>query len=1320
VALNRLLISIVTIVLSVLFMLTSGPVGALSLEIRTQMPEFLLDGNLTLNGTANATVRSLVDNTDSNFQNGTFKNVSITNDSVLLKPELDFNILNGGNAVFGPGTGDVWDTYLASFNVVRHNGTYYMYYTGMRSTALTAVRHIGLATSQDGINWTRYSKNPVISSRSDSYDSANVMRPVVLVENNTWRMWYAGNDGNKMGAPNPSIDICHATSKDGKNWTKHSQNPVLRHGAQANAWNGWDIRPCGIINEGASGYRLYYYGVGSSNVRWLGLAKSEDGVTWTNNPNNPLRRGDPNGWESGWTLYSTLEKANGTYRLWSNGGQNPWRMGWVCSADGVDWVDSGGPVMIEKAGTVYGRGFRSLTVFDEGSHYLMFVRVIDDYYASRYAAFRVTPKKLDGEYTSGIVNASGRVRLINLTWTVDVPSGGYLEMYLRWGNNTSNLTSWKIYKDGAELANITAQYFQYRALFKASKDWTRVQLHDVTLTYRIPVRVVVRVDDGQWRGTDGPHTNWTVNVQLQDGDHNVTVRAIDAVGSLIEKTFKVKVDLHPPTGNITLEEGRWATNSTLIGYALSANDTHGVPYSMASLDPTFSGINWSDFLPSGTVDYGGLDGNVTVYARFKDGAGRVSEIVRDSIIVDTTPPEGTLVINDGAKYTRSALVRLAIDWSDLTGVIAMKVSNDPDFSQVNWMDPTRELMWDLDDVQGSRAVFVRLKDAVGLTTTITDGIIFDRTPPIASMVINNDALYTVSTRVSLNVTLFDENPVSVKFANKGDGWPIEWQTLETPTTVPWVLLLGDDGPREVKMLSKDDAGNEVVVVDDIVLDTTPPLGDLTLNDGARFTTDTIVRARLECSDATSDVVRMRASNVDDFSNVSWQSVKGQFNWLFQSGDGRKTLYIQIKDSAGHVTTLEDSIILDTTPPSGNFMIGDGRPYVADPSVMLYMDFTDTFGVSEMRVSDEPSFTSSPWRAYTSACPWTLRGEEDEHTFYVEVKDHAGNTLVVSDTVILDYTIPTATLVIEAGTEATVELEVELTWTAQDDYGLGAFRFSASPDFEGADWQLFGSTPGVEPLLAFSVDAYPFLLSGADGLKTVYLQVRDIAGWMTTVSDEIWYISNRPGGELVLGDGSGWTRVSSVEATIVRLTGSPATHVRFSTTKEGLDSVEWTPLDRAHMILLNGPDGPYRTYAQLLGPRNVTSIPFWATITLDTKPSIVSFSPPLTNKVKSERQTFNFTVTDNLDPDPRLAWRIDGGKWHDLANTSFVVTLEYGEHTVEVRAVDAAGNVAVEPWEIERVRGEWVLADTWLWMLIIIIMVVLVPAGYYLHRRRLKG
>lgn len=145
--------------------------------------------------------------------------------------------------------------------------TWYLFYRGNSS--------IGLATSSDGISFTKSSSNPVIAPTS-GWESAQITEMSVLYENGTFTMWYSASDTS-------SYRIGRATSPDGTRWTRDSANPVLNLGS---GWENTYVEIPSVIKIG----RMYYmfYGGYDRAARSVGLATSWDGRIWTKASANPL------------------------------------------------------------------------------------------------------------------------------------------------------------------------------------------------------------------------------------------------------------------------------------------------------------------------------------------------------------------------------------------------------------------------------------------------------------------------------------------------------------------------------------------------------------------------------------------------------------------------------------------------------------------------------------------------------------------------------------------------------------------------------------------------------------------------------------------------------------------------------------------------------------------------------------------------------------------------------------------------------------------------------------------------------------------------
>ena len=77
-----------------------------------------------------------------------------------------------------------WDDQILEQSVVYANGQYWMWYSGFKGQLQSTTSiSIGLATSTDGIRWTRYAKNPVLKPGvRGSWDDQRVLAPDVMVQ----------------------------------------------------------------------------------------------------------------------------------------------------------------------------------------------------------------------------------------------------------------------------------------------------------------------------------------------------------------------------------------------------------------------------------------------------------------------------------------------------------------------------------------------------------------------------------------------------------------------------------------------------------------------------------------------------------------------------------------------------------------------------------------------------------------------------------------------------------------------------------------------------------------------------------------------------------------------------------------------------------------------------------------------------------------------------------------------------------------------------------------------------------------------------------
>jgi uncharacterized repeat protein (TIGR01451 family) len=241
---------------------------------------------------------------------------------------ISWNV-HAGNPVLPAGGAGSWDEMESSTpTVIKDGGTYKMWYMGCNPDY--SVCSVGYATSADGVAWTKYAGNPVLTGTAGEWDEDAVWGPSVIKNGSIYMMWYQSDD-----------EIGLATSPDGIDWIKHAGNPVLSEG-----WDGAGIVGTSVLLEGST-YKMWVRsGTGESDG--IGYATSSDGITWMMYGGNPvLTPGDPGlfagvNYDHDWVQVRTLPTMTvaitvadgGSVKATISGQTDEW--GWFGTWDG-DW-----------------------------------------------------------------------------------------------------------------------------------------------------------------------------------------------------------------------------------------------------------------------------------------------------------------------------------------------------------------------------------------------------------------------------------------------------------------------------------------------------------------------------------------------------------------------------------------------------------------------------------------------------------------------------------------------------------------------------------------------------------------------------------------------------------------------------------------------------------------------------------------------------------------------------------------------------------------------------------------------------------------------
>jgi excisionase family DNA binding protein len=172
-------------------------------------------------------------------------------------------------------------------SALKVGSTYYYYY--MYSPDGGTDYAIGRATSSDGMNWTKdTANNPVFTAAGSGWDANNVGVPNVWVEGSTWYMLYRGGTGSNgpfRGGLATSSDGIHWTRAAFNNCTGTTGDGcVLDLGDVSGGTQ--DEEFYGIIKVG----NIYYASIDEPGGagRTAGVATSTDLEHWNKDPSNPL------------------------------------------------------------------------------------------------------------------------------------------------------------------------------------------------------------------------------------------------------------------------------------------------------------------------------------------------------------------------------------------------------------------------------------------------------------------------------------------------------------------------------------------------------------------------------------------------------------------------------------------------------------------------------------------------------------------------------------------------------------------------------------------------------------------------------------------------------------------------------------------------------------------------------------------------------------------------------------------------------------------------------------------------------------------------
>lgn len=240
----------------------------------------------------------------------------------------------------------------------------------------------------------------------------------------------------------------------------------------------------------------------------------------------------------------------------------------------------------------------------------------------------------------------------------------------------------------------------------------------------------------------------------------------------------------------------------------------------------------------------------------------------------------------------------------------------------SWFSPTMgivELFWDDNSSLGTSTVDATGEFIATLTIptstlgqhriTVNDGtsnfcINITRSPLIA-----NDYITAWHTS-DITVNLTNETYVSETYYSINNGPTLNVSTNGQP------IITTESGANTLEYWSTWNINGILTalphtLVTNIQLEKPPPLCSMQINGGSTQAIQPSVTLTL-IANSMSGVTQMRFSNDGIWDTETWETFSSMRGWILTDGNGAKTVYCQLKDNAGLISTIASSISLSTS------------------------------------------------------------------------------------------------------------------------------------------------------------------------------------------------------------------------------------------------------------------------------------------------------------------------------------------------------------------------------------------------------------------------
>ncbi|UZR93583.1 hypothetical protein [Chondrinema litorale] len=645
------------------------------------------------------------------------------------------------------------------------------------------------------------------------------------------------------------------------------------------------------------------------------------------------------------------------------------------------------------------------------------------------------------------------------------------------------------------------------------------------------------------------------------------------------------LDILPPQNtNIQINRGRERTIKPIVEVNVNADDAISMQISKY---PDFQKARW---LPYSTQPFhyfiGNEGGTHTIYTRFKDISGNISEAKPASVVKEVQPHNGDFVIDNDQPFTTNDNGKVELDIVTVRAT-EMMISESENFSNSVWQPLEKSVKWNLSGEDGLKTIYMKFRSkTLNESSPIKDQILLDRTPPQNCSIILNNLAW---------LRYLNPNHIQVK-VKADDAFQVQLSEYDNFTGRPWRAYTDKPFPFKLSKTSgeitiyarfKDFYGNisetiqQTITIDEV----SPENNTLAINEGKQHTNSTSVTINSYSEGAKE----MRLANSSHtLKNAEWKTYQEKVNWeLAKSEDNKRIVYMQFKDTYGNTSQVATAVIeLDREKPSKPKFEVQDNAHVNHPAGEVNL-ILQADGATQMMVSNDRSFSDATWETLYPIKKWHLPEGDGPKKVYAKFSDEAGNeTEVLELDLVLDRDAPEAlSLSINNDDIITAKHEVMLKLAASgademiiSNNGLFALPHKWMPYNSEKKWRLFGQ----------------------DGEKTVYVKFRDKAGNESPILTQTITLDTEAPVIYTFEINNGETAVDGTDVNLFlnvkHINGLPDAKFLQLSNSKNFSSANWEPFSNQVSWRMSG-NGLQKVYIRLKDEAGNVSVPFEDNITV---------------------------------------------------------------------------------------------------------------------------